>query len=194
MVIKIQKIETHWNYLLAIEDDLERVSRYVEFDEKNFSCFSIEISKILMTSSAEVDVVCKQLCKKLNPQSSAENINPYRDEIKVAYPVIPEFGVLLPRFGLTLNPWVNWKKKGGVPDWWTASNKIKHRRDSEFHRGNLKNAINSVAGLFIMLLYLYKDKAELGELIPSPTLLRVTEEHYGGSTMGGYEFGINYRL
>ena len=29
MVIKTQKIEAHWNYLLAIEGDLERVSHYV---------------------------------------------------------------------------------------------------------------------------------------------------------------------
>lgn len=194
MVIKTQKIEAHWNYLLAIEGDLERVSRYVEFDRRNFECFSIEISKILMTSAAEVDVVCQQICKRLDQKSSADSINDYRREIKAEYPAIPEFGVLIPRFGLTLNPWINWKSKGGVPDWWTASNKIKHQRYSEFYQGNLQNAINSVAGLFIMMLYLYKDKAQLGELVPSPTLLRVTNEHYGGTTMGDYEMGTNYLL
>jgi hypothetical protein len=58
----------------------------------------------------------------------------------------------------------------------------------------LKNALNSVAGLFVMVLYLYRDKARLGELSPSPQLLRVDERHFGGATYGGYEFGTNYRL
>ena len=149
---------------------------------------------MLLTSGAEVDVVCKQLCRAIDPASSADNIHNYRDEIAVAFPKIPEFTVLLPRFGLQLTPWDEWRKPDGVPFWWTAYNKIKHQRDSEYHRAHLKNALNAVAGLFVVVLYLYRDKAELGELLPSPQLLRPGEEHFGGSTFGGYEFGINYRL
>ena len=59
-------IESHWNYFLAIEDDLERLSRHIEFDERNFKCFTIEISRILLASA------------------TADNIHQYRDEIKVA--------------------------------------------------------------------------------------------------------------
>jgi len=194
MVIKTQKIEPHWNYLLAIERDLDEISRYVEFDEKNFNCFSIEIARVLLASGAEVDVVCKQICKAIDANSSADSINKYRSEIGPVFPDIPQFQILLPRFGLTLTPWDEWSKPNGVPLWWTAYNKIKHHRDSEYHRANLKNALNSVAGLFVMVVYLYKDKARLGELLPSPQLLRVGEEHFGGTTYGGYEFGINYRL
>lgn len=105
MAITSSKTEAHWNYLLAIESDLERLSRFIEFDERNFDCFSIEISRILLASAAEVDVVCKQICKNLNPVSSARRINQYRNEILSAYPAIPDFGVLLPRHGLRLKPW-----------------------------------------------------------------------------------------
>jgi hypothetical protein len=59
MGINTEKIEPHWNYLLAIERDLDEISRFVEFDEKNFDCFSIEIARLLLASAAEVDVVCK---------------------------------------------------------------------------------------------------------------------------------------
>jgi len=194
MGIKTQKIEPHWNYLLAIERDLDEISRYVEFDEKNFDCFSIEIARVLLASGAEVDVVCKQVCKMIDPKSTANSINKYRSEIKPVFPSIFQFQVLLPRFGLTLTPWDEWNKPNGVPFWWTAYNKIKHHRDSEYHRASLKNALNSVAGLFVVVLYLYRDKARLGELLPSPQLLRVDEKHFGGTTHGGYEFGINYRL
>ena len=45
-----------------------------------------------------------------------------------------------------------------------------------------------------MVLYLYKDKARSGELNPSPRHLRVTEEHFEGTTFLDYEIGINYKL
>lgn len=193
MGIKTHRIEKHWNYLLAIEHDLTELSRYIEFDENNLKCFSIEIARILLTSGAEVDVVCKQICKGIRATSKADNIHKYRDEIRPAFPRIPQFKVLMPRFGLTLIPWSEWRKKTGVPLWWTAYNKVKHQRDSEYQRANLKNALNAVAALFVMVLYLYKSKAELGELIPSPQLLHVTEEHMGGMRVGGYESGISYQ-
>lgn len=194
MGIETHKIEPHWNYLISIEDDLERLARFVEFNEDNFSCYSIEISRVLMSVSAEVDVVCKQLCRIINPDSKAGSINQYRDEITAAFPSIKTFEVTLPRFGLKLTPWHNWNDENGVPDWWTAYNKIKHHRDSEFHQGNLKNALNAVAGLFIMVLHLYKEKAEMAQLLPSLQLFRVTEKHYDGCSHDGYEFGINYKL
>ncbi len=194
MGIQTHIIVPHWNYLLAIEHDLVELSRYVEFDEKNFGCFSIEIARVLLAAGAEIDVVCKQICRVINSQSSADTINKYRSEIKPAFPGIPQFEILLLRFGLRLKPWDEWNKAAGVPLWWTAYNKIKHHRDSEYHRANLKNALNAVAGLFVMVLYLYKEKAKLGELVPSPQLLRPDEKHFGGTTYGAYEFGINYRL
>jgi hypothetical protein len=195
MVITSRKIEAHWNYLLAIEDDLDRLSRFIEFDERNFDCFSLEILRILLASCAEIDVVCKQICKKINPGSSANKIGHYRHEIIATYTAIPNFEVLLVRHGLSLIPWDNWKDpKGDHPIWWTAYNKIKHHRHTEYQRANLKNALNAVAGLFVMVLYLYREKAKLGELAPPPRLLHVSEKHYGGFARGGYDVGNSYIL
>jgi hypothetical protein len=157
----------------------------VEFDSNNFDCFSIEIASILLAAGAEVDVVCKQICRANNPRSRARSINSYHREIIQAIPGIPSFTVLIPRFGLTLQPWDEWHSPTGVPHWWTAYNKIKHHRDSHYNRANLKNAINAVAGLFIVVLYLYKDAANHGELVPSPQLLRVGPHHDGGFIVGG---------
>ena len=61
MGIKTAKIDPHWNYFLAIERDLEPLSRYVEFNPKNFDCYSIEIARLLLAAAAEVDIVCKQI-------------------------------------------------------------------------------------------------------------------------------------
>ena len=195
MGIQTKQIEAHWNYLLSIESDLETVSRFVELHQDNFQCFSIEISRLLMTAAAEVDVVCNQICKKIDPKYRADSINKYQEEIVKAYNSIPGFKVIIPRHGLTLQPWQKWGvKKDNPPLWWTAYNKIKHQRHTHYHSGNLKNVLNAIAGLFVMVLYLYREKAKLGELFPALKLLQVTEEHFGGQTMGSYEFGINYRI
>jgi hypothetical protein len=46
----------HWNYFLALERDLEVVSRYVEFSRPNFQVFSIELAHLLFAAASEVDV------------------------------------------------------------------------------------------------------------------------------------------
>lgn len=194
MVILASTSLAHWNYFLALEKDIEVLSRYVEFTQKNFTCYSLEISRILFSAASEVDVVAKELCKKINPNSSASNINRYRDEIKTAYPGLHTFKVTIPRFGLEFTPWSNWGDVNGVPDWWTAYNKVKHHRNTDYERGNLQNCLNAAAGLFVVILYFYKEEAKKAELIPIPSVFRVTDEHFNGTTFNDTEFGINYRL
>src|SRR3990170_427520 len=94
----------------------------------------------------DVDVVCKLLCEAISPGSRANNILHYRDTIRRAFPRIVKFEVFLPRFGLRLRPWSEWKKKEGVPLWWSDYNKVKHERNAYFERANLKNVLNAVAG------------------------------------------------
>ena len=40
---------------------------------------------IILTSTSEVDVVSKLLCKKINAESKAGRINQYRDEINAHF-------------------------------------------------------------------------------------------------------------
>lgn len=194
MAIISEKTDGHWNYFLSIEADLERLSRYVEFDELNYHCFSVEIARILMAAAAETDVVCKQICKSINAGSTADNIHNYRDEIVPAFPIIPRFEVRAPHYGLRLKPWGEWNQPNGVPLWWTAYNKVKHERNTEYHRANLKNALNAVSGLFVACLYLYREKAELGELRPSPNILRPAEDRFDGIMQAGFEVTLCYKL
>jgi hypothetical protein len=194
MGIAVQTVEPHWTYLLALERDVERVSRFVEFDKRNWDCFSIEIARVLLAAGAESDVVANALCRHLNPKSEAENIHDYRDEIVPSCAKVPAFVVEIPRFGLQLTPWLEWGKKRGVPLWWTAYNKTKHERATNYEKANLKNMLNAVAGLYVLVLYLCKEKATRGQLLPSPQLLRPGVDHFGGMTMGDFELGITYSL
>lgn len=45
-----------------------------------------------------------------------------------------------------------------------------------------------------MVLYLYKEKAEEGELSPNPRLLYVSENQSGEVSFEGHEFCIFYEL
>lgn len=192
MAIQTNKIDQHWNYFLAIERDLENLARYIEFDQRNFDCFSIECARILLAAGAEVDVVSKLICKSMNSRSRANNIQMYKKEIKKHYPGIPNFKVSIERFGMTLEPWDEWKKVKGHPFWWKAYTETKHRRDTQYHLASLKNSLNAIAGLYVLLIYLHKDLATIGQLTPNPCLLRPEMKNFGGMSMGSYELGICY--
>ncbi len=81
----------------------------------------------------------------------------------------------LPRYGLDILPWDNWQNNK-TPNWWRDYNLVKHNRDEHYNLANLKNTIASLAGLFLAVLYFYKNEAEKGKLIPDPKLLMIQED------------------
>lgn len=162
MLIQESIVPTHWNYFLCLEDDVDRLSRYIEFTEKNFDCFSLELARILLTASSEVDVVAKQYCKALDDKSKAQSIGKYKEGILAGTLNFPDTIIKMPRFGLTFKPWSSWKTGDVSPYWWQSYNKIKHQRHTHFERANLKNTLNSVAGLFALLIHFYRDQLDTG--------------------------------
>jgi len=188
------RVYGHWNYFLAIESDLLNVARYIEPCTENYKAFSLELSRILLASASEADVLLMELCRRLNPSAKADSIGKYKSVILGEFPGLAQFEVSIPRWGLSLTPWSAWAKDNRVPLWWTACNKVKHHRGSEFKRANLKNTLNSVAALFLVNLYFHKEEAESGILIPSPELLRVNDQNYNGATVEGVDVEINYKL
>ena len=166
----------HWNYFLAIEADTEGVSRFIEFTETNFQTYSIELARLILAAASEVDVVAKLLCKKVNPNDLSRSIGSYHRVLTNPFPTIKKMKILIRRYGLELKPWVDWTAIL-PPNWWSDYNKVKHERNAYFHRASLKNALNAVAALFIMVLHYYKEEAEAGTLSPMPTFFDVAKEH-----------------
>ena len=193
MVIKKKKIPIHWNYFLTLEEDLGRMSRFIDFSENNFNCYSIEMARLLMLACSEIDVVAKQLCKKVDRNVKAENINQYREILKPVFTNIPEFEVIIRRHGLSLTPWVKWKEDQN-PLWWSSNNKVKHERNNHFPEANLKNTLNAIAGLYVIVLYMYAEEAKEGLLTPPPTQFGVGEKHYNGHHVSDYELTVCYQL
>ena len=183
----------HWNYFLALEDDLHRLARYVEFSDDNLKAYSLEMARLYLSACSEIDVVLKQLTEKVSPGAKAENIGHYRAAISPALPQLASFKVTIQRFGSNFEPWMNWKDDKS-PDWWSDHNDVKHHRHEAFHKANLSNTLKSLAALFVTLLFLYDDKAKSGHLIPAPSLFGVTDKNFNGTTIGRHGLCVQYVL
>ena len=175
MTITVSAHLQHWNFFLALEDDLLRLSRFVDFSG-NSNTYSLEIGRLLMGAAAEADVILKQLCARWDPQAKAGNLEAYYRIVAANRPEFRSFKVTIPRFGLSMKPWVSWKA-GQAPLWWRAHNKVKHERHTRFKDATLKHCLNAAAGLFVSVLFLYPNQARDGFLLPPARLFDVGDEH-----------------
>lgn len=187
-------IRFHWNYLLALENDVERLSRYIEFAEGNFLSYSVEMARLLLSISSEVDVVAKVLCREIDGGSKPEGIDEYRRRILPEYSSICDEAVYIPRFRLKFTPWASWAQ-GNSPEWWKAYNEVKHERMAHFYKASLLNVLNAICGLLLMIVYLRK--AQIANMMqphaveepvrilrPHCTLLRLDERYYAFYSRG----------
>ncbi len=190
-MIETTKSKIHWNYFIALEKDLENVSRYVEFCEQNFNVYSVEMAHLLFAVSSEVDVIAKLLCKRFQPVAKRENINDYRSVLLTKLPDLPNVEVFISRYGLSFKPWDNWSNTNNDnPLWWHSYNNVKHQRDTYFNEATLKNVINVFGALLILTYYYYSyelatagvvplsPKDTTRELKPETTLLTLPENYY----------------
>lgn len=193
MGIPQHTVPKHWNYFLTLEADLIALARYVEIDKKNFKTFSLELSRLLVSACGEVDSVLKQICERHSQINRKKwDINVYQTEIQAAYPNFSRASVSIPRYGLSLEPWSNWTRNPpSNPKWWRGHNGIKHNRPEEFEKGNLKNTLNALAGLYIALIYLHEPLGEAELLSPMPNLLH-PGQLYGGESFRNGQWSYDY--
>lgn len=147
----------HWNYLLSLEQDIIRLSNYIEFADKNFDTYSIELLKLNLAIGSEIDVVMKLLCKSYFPEKKFSTIKDYKLFINDNLTEIISETILIPRYDIVLRPFeeMGILEKGIYknPFWWENYNSMKHRRDLEYTKANLKNLIYSFGALVIINLY-----------------------------------------
>lgn len=145
----------YWNYFLAINDDIEKLTRYIEFEKSNFSTYSIELTRLLLSVSSEIDVILKDLCNKLDPTINHKNINDYRTTIKSHMPAIIGETIYIYGYDLEFRPWFAWRGNHN-PKWWRSYNKVKHQRNSAYKKANLENTLKAVSALLIIVTYYCK--------------------------------------
>jgi hypothetical protein len=183
MALQQSTVPIHWGYFLALEDDLYELARYVEFSPRNYETFSIEISRLLLSASAEVDSILKQMVEKIDARLRPKNITEYFDPITTYSAKFVDFKVSIPRHGIDLRPWSDWEKER-PPTWWSAHNQIKHHRHSQFEQATLKNCLNAMAALLVSVIHLHSEEAKEGRLIGLPKLFSVPQEMGGAQSWG----------
>jgi hypothetical protein len=179
----------YWNYFISIEDDLNNLSRFIEFDVRNENVFSIELVRLLISSSSEFEIVTKELCNIRDTTIRINNINDIRKNMLFFYPAIYDIEIIVPRFGLTYKPLINWKNNNNC-DWWASYNSVKHTRNEKYKDANLKNVINSIGALYIANLYYYNSLQEKNlskkinmedttlDLKPRPCLIKINDPSF----------------
>jgi hypothetical protein len=172
----------HWYYFVALSEDLEATSRYVEFDPENFTTYSTEFGRIILAACSEIDVAAKLLCGRINAGAKAENIVDYMTVITGAYRSFPTIEVAMRRYDIATVPWESWSSSGS-PTWWKKYNSIKHERDKHYREASLKNAIDSVAGLAVVVAHLYHDELSSHRFNPVPNFIFVAPRYSQGSVM-----------
>lgn len=179
----------YWDYFVALEEDLIRTSRFVQFHKDNLKTYSIEFARLLLASSSEVDVIAKELCEVARPGSDPKNIDNYRTIITGKYQHCHTNEIRLPLYELSFQPWKEWAS-GTNPAWWKSYNNVKHERRRHFSEATLENTIYSIAGLFCLLLYFYKYSTPptdaLPPLYPAPTLF---DHEVAGAPLSEYPAG-----
>ena len=177
----------HWNYFLALERDMETISRYVELSSHNFSSYSIELAHLLFAAASEVDIVAKLLCAHFAPSQPRNNIDDYRAILTAEIPHLCTTKVYIPRYGLEFTPLSSWSGTTN-PIWWRSYNKVKHERDAHFRKANLENSLNALGALLILIYQFYvvivpqdvdfSPKRVTTKMKPASTLVRLESNFY----------------
>ena len=71
-------IKNYWNYYLELEKEVLETRKFVEFDKKNYNCFSIEFLKLYQAICSEIDTLGRYLAGNLIKDFNPNNGNIYR--------------------------------------------------------------------------------------------------------------------
>ena len=149
-----------WNYYLMLEKDFMNTFQYVEPSVDNNSAYSKEYNKLLLSIGSEIDVVFKELCKKIENKNSNDvekyNIINYMNVISNYNNFSNENCINLVTREI-ISPFCDWINRK-TPLWWKNYNHLKHDRlsNDNIKLGNYSNVKESLSALYIICRVLYK--------------------------------------
>lgn len=150
----------YWQYYLSFEEDIDRLFRYIEPSEQNFSVYSVELTRLYLAICSEIDVLLKAYCKLLDAGSNPSRINEYAEVVVSSKKGLCSQTVNFQRFGLSMTPFSEWEQLS-TPDWWKKHNGVKHNRGVNFRDANLGNVLNAFAALYLLNLYYYHERSSI---------------------------------
>jgi hypothetical protein len=158
----------YWTVYKNLERELLELSNLVHIDDKQLEIYSVKISELLIRTVVEIESISKELYFK-NGGTKPDDNNLFFDtdciDLLESKWLLSKKKVQISasNFYFTQNdnkiltPLNKANKRGSSSsDWKKAYQAIKHNRVKSLTKGNLKNLIRAMAGLYLLNLY-FKD-------------------------------------
>lgn len=162
-------LKVYWKQYRLLERDLIQTDDYVSIDKDNYTTFSSQYTKLLLTTCSEMDSIAEQLCG-IHEGKIPFGIRNKLDVLIEEYPNLKKYRVntKYPYDIKNITPMV--KFDDSVSDWWQAYNDIKHRRMEaneagryNYTKANLKNVLHAMVALYILNRKLYDSLEDVGK-------------------------------
>lgn len=169
-LISNEKDRIHWEYFLALEKDLVRLSRFISLEKRNKSVNSIELARLLLACSAECDTLFKSICHQLDNSFDKKkgSIDKYRRILNIHISNLASIDIRLRGHDWKNKPLKGFKNR--TPAWWNANNSVKHNRTDNFHLASLENTISAMSALLLLNIVHYRLKG-VDWITPTPEIL-----------------------
>lgn len=172
----------YWPIYKNLEQEIVTLSNQIHFDDKQISTYSIKISELLIRTVVEFESISKELYF-LNGGAKPDDNKLYFDTDCLDF-LESNWKLSKKKVFVTstnfyfkeinnqeLIPLDKTNKKGeNSSDWLQAYQAIKHHRVKNLEKGNLKNLIRGLAGLFLLNLYYKEIKYDLDKDFTDATL------------------------
>lgn len=157
-IFNTNKFISDFNQLQILIELIEKVFRYISPAQKNMETYGNELRNIIILACTEVESLWKDTLlsnnytnkKILSTKDYVKLLDILKlNEYKIKFNLYPDIEEVC--------PFENWKIKPATQSlsWYSDYNAIKHNRLNEFSKANLKNAIESVSAVVIMLIAKY---------------------------------------
>lgn len=146
----------HIMAFFLIVEDLKKVFEYIEPINAHDNVYSHRLFELLLFTCTEIESILSELLN-LHDYRSQKGINPQYNLTMRNY---FEIGTILKLSQYTVSfresriiiPYEDWNETDFKPlRWYSGYNSVKHNRSSHFADANLKNVLESIAGLYALL-------------------------------------------
>jgi len=179
-------------YYIELQDRMYDLFRYVACHESNFGTFSIRIESVLVDTCSFFDSLCQHFIRDLATTGhgfqNTARVKEFSKKIRGEKDfVISDYQQLLDedfrlsnkqvwvkayqddsfqigtRDGYSISPFDDWKR-GKPLSWWKAFTNLKHNRLSNIKDANLRHAVFSLGGVFIVLSQKHEEAFKEGHV------------------------------
>ncbi len=151
MNFNLERNSLHWHQYIALEEDLIRITRFIEVHDDNMATYSIELARLLLATCSQVEIVGKSVASVVGKE--AKNIRDIMLVLTESDPSLVNARVTIPRYSQESEPWRSWENQK-APAWWDAYNSTKHDEENALKQASLRNCIDAIAALLLLTLVL----------------------------------------